>query len=372
MRTAAAQAAHQDMIGDRCGVDTGHLWTSVLTLVYAGNLVDAQSYCLTLTRRQEWQRSDAGRQMLQLLRSRISFLAGEPPSARDSIGLMLSGGLHGSLVGLAMAWGVEELLQYGAAREANLLLLQHDCAATVDEDLPGRAFLYAARAAVQSTSGQAQRAVRDYLACGRELSASGVRNPAVLPWRSRAAVSAFAVQHRDLAQALAREELTAARMWGAPRAVGEALRALGLVLGGGLGDNELAEAIDLFEVAGARNEIIRTAYELGRRRCDEEDFGAARERFLLAAQHARATGNDHWAQRVDFALQRTGLPRKESLLTKQEAKVAALARAGYGNREIAEQLFLALRTVEFHLSAVYRKRGITGRRDLHSITADFE
>ncbi|MCZ0983331.1 helix-turn-helix transcriptional regulator [Streptomyces diastatochromogenes] len=54
-------------------------------------------------------------------------------------------------------------------------------------------------------------------------------------------------------------------------------------------------------------------------------------------------------------------------LTAQEARIGQLARAGYSNREIAETLFLAVRTVEFHLSSVYRKLGISGRRELHSV-----
>ena len=372
MRTTAEELARQHMVGDRCGRDPEHLWSSVLTLVYAGSLADAESYCVNLARQPEWQRSEAGWQMLRLLRSRISYLAGEPPSNRESIGSMLSGGLADSLFGIAMAWQVEELLQYGAVREANLLLLRHDCSGAASEDVPVDPFVYSARAAVLLASGQAQRAVADFVVCGRELAGRGVRNPAVLAWRSRAAVAALAIQRRDLALALVQEELTAARMWGTSRVVGEALHALGLILGSGKGDDGLAEAIDLLEVAGARHEIVRAAYELGRRSCDGGDFGPARERLRVAARHAEATGNDHWVERVAFVLRRTGMPSKESLLTKQEAKIATLARAGYSNQEIAGNVCLAIRTVEYHLSAVYRKLGISGRRDLYTITAEFE
>ncbi|WP_328672818.1 helix-turn-helix domain-containing protein [Streptomyces sp. NBC_00328] len=62
------------------------------------------------------------------------------------------------------------------------------------------------------------------------------------------------------------------------------------------------------------------------------------------------------------ALERRDLPD----LTGQELRISELARAGYSNRQIAETLFLAVRTVEFHLSSVYRKLGVSGRRELHS------
>lgn len=51
-------------------------------------------------------------------------------------------------------------------------------------------------------------------------------------------------------------------------------------------------------------------------------------------------------------------------LTPQEQAVADLARAGRTNREIAEQLYLSINTVQTHLSHVYRKLGITRRWQL--------
>jgi DNA-binding NarL/FixJ family response regulator len=53
-------------------------------------------------------------------------------------------------------------------------------------------------------------------------------------------------------------------------------------------------------------------------------------------------------------------------LSPAELRVAQLAAAGRFNREIAEELVISERTVESHLSAVYRKLGIRSRRDLGS------
>jgi DNA-binding CsgD family transcriptional regulator len=49
--------------------------------------------------------------------------------------------------------------------------------------------------------------------------------------------------------------------------------------------------------------------------------------------------------------------------TAQEAQIAKLARDGRSNQQIAAQLFISPRTVEWHLGNVFTKLGITCRKD---------
>ena len=63
---------------------------------------------------------------------------------------------------------------------------------------------------------------------------------------------------------------------------------------------------------------------------------------------------------------RTDRPRSDAL-TANEAHIARLVEHGATFREVASQLFLSPRTVEAHLRSIFRKLGITSRRQLREL-----
>jgi DNA-binding CsgD family transcriptional regulator len=75
-----------------------------------------------------------------------------------------------------------------------------------------------------------------------------------------------------------------------------------------------------------------------------------------------------WAEATRAELGRVGLrpaaPIGASGITAAEARVAELVAAGHSNREIAGELFMSPKTVEAHLSRIYRKLGVRSRAEL--------
>ena len=130
------------------------------------------------------------------------------------------------------------------------------------------------------------------------------------------------------------------------------------------------EAIDRLARTRIRGELARSYLHYGewlRRRNRRND---AREQLRTAHAMFTAMGMDSFAARTAWELGTTGeTVRKRrdatsSQLTAQEAQIAGLAQDGLTNPEIAAQLFISHRTVEWHLRKAYSKLGITSRRQL--------
>ena len=97
----------------------------------------------------------------------------------------------------------------------------------------------------------------------------------------------------------------------------------------------------------------------------------ARATLRLAHQLLTGIGADGFAERARAELAAAGESRPAKAaarhgrdLTAQEAQVARLAAAGATNAEIAAQLYLSPNTVDYHLRKVFRKLGVTSRRQL--------
>ena len=96
----------------------------------------------------------------------------------------------------------------------------------------------------------------------------------------------------------------------------------------------------------------------------------ARAQLRLAHDMFHGMGAEAFAERARRELLATGATARERTvtdhadLTPQEAQIARLAAAGRTNPEIGSELFISPRTVEYHLSKVFTKLGLTTRREL--------
>ena len=122
------------------------------------------------------------------------------------------------------------------------------------------------------------------------------------------------------------------------------------------------------EHAKARTELGAALRRANRR-------AAAREQLRQAVELATICGAASLG-RAERELLATGArPRRVALsgvasLTPSERRVAEMAAEGPTNREIAQALFVTQRTVEVHLTSIYRKLGISSRSQLAAALAE--
>jgi DNA-binding NarL/FixJ family response regulator len=154
-----------------------------------------------------------------------------------------------------------------------------------------------------------------------------------------------------------------------------ASRAAGLVAGGERGELLLREAIDAFDRGDARLERARTLADLGATLRRRNRRTEARELLREALDAAHRAGAKPLAEQAETELRATGArPRRILLtgldsLTASERRIAELASQGLSNREIAQTLFVTTRTVEGHLTSIFRKLQLDSRNELPAALA---
>jgi DNA-binding CsgD family transcriptional regulator len=227
-----------------------------------------------------------------------------------------------------------------------------------------------ARGRLRLAQRRFREALNDTLAAGEIATRARALSPTYLPWRSDAALAQLAVGELDVARRLSDEELQLARAFGAPRALGVALRAAGLVAGARRGEPLLREAVEVLSGPDTRLEQARVLVDLGALARRKNQRVEARELLRQALDAAHRAGAAPLADLAETELRATGArPRRVLLtglesLTACERRIAELAAEGLTNREIAQTLFITARTVEGHLTNVFHKLDISTRTEL--------
>jgi DNA-binding CsgD family transcriptional regulator len=223
---------------------------------------------------------------------------------------------------------------------------------------------------LRAAAGNHEAAVEELRGCELEHPMFGGENPAMLAWRSAAALSLAELGRHDEARTVAADELRRARSFGAPRAIGIALRAHALVGPPAERAKTLAEALAVLEASPARLEHARVLVDLGATFRAAGQRTAAREPLLEGLALAARCGARALQRRARAELAAIGVrPRSTERsgadsLTPSERRVVELAATGGTNREIAQTLFVTEKTVETHLGRSFRKLDISSRRQL--------
>jgi DNA-binding CsgD family transcriptional regulator len=279
---------------------------------------------------------------------------------------------------VALAALLNTLVECGELDDAERLL-QHSGAPTGEPPAPTvgwiARFLHA-RGLLRVAQGRTADGLADFLACGARCSSPPVKSPTLWAWRSDAALAHAALGNHAQAHRLAAEELRLAEEFGAPRALGVALRAAGLVTGGAAGLAQLERATQVLAGSPALLEQARALTDLGAARRRAGHRADAREPLRHGLELAQRCGATVLAQRASDELTAAGARRHAvaltgvDALTPSERRVARMAADGLSNPQIAQALFLTRRTVETHLTHAYRKLNITRRDQLHTALAD--
>jgi DNA-binding CsgD family transcriptional regulator len=153
-----------------------------------------------------------------------------------------------------------------------------------------------------------------------------------------------------------------------PWALSAAARCRGLLIAA-RGDIDGARAE--LEQAVVEHGDTQPSFELGRtlvvkgqveRRAKQKRV--ARSSLDQALRIFESLGAPLWAERVRSELSRVGGPVAQGELTPTERQVTELVLEGLTNREVADALFVSVKTVEANLSRIYHKVGVGSRREL--------
>ncbi|MEV8515458.1 LuxR C-terminal-related transcriptional regulator [Dactylosporangium sp. NPDC051484] len=371
--TALAQQALATGVPAPAGLPSA--LAAAATLMYADLLDEAESWLdriIDAARRQRapllWSKAIAYRARCAYRRGDLAVAAAE---AERSLALLASGGGYRfqlfALPTLLRCRTEQDRLDEAAALAEGPWPAAFEAAPQWSDFLYARGLLRLAR---QDPRG----CLDDLIECGRSRAAWGIDNPAWLSWRTAAVRACLLLGDGPRARALAAEEEALARQWGTPRLLGAAEHTGALVAG----DDALArleEAVRILEPAPARLDLARALVDLGGEQIVRQQRKPARETLRRALELAQECESARTAERAHRQLLLAGArPRRlvfsgVAALTRAERQVAELAAEGLTNREIAERLHVTQRTVELHLTRVYRKTGVPGRAGLAAVLA---
>jgi DNA-binding CsgD family transcriptional regulator len=346
----------------------GHAWAlpqALMALMYVDELDRAAALADAMVRDARAQASVRGYIAAGGMRMHIRAQAGDlAGTAGDLPNLLALAQETSMLLGIpsALRYAFDAILERPELADLEALAEQVELPPGFAGTVSG-AYMLEVRGRLKLARGDADAAAALLRRAGETYAALSFRNPVFYAWRSWLALAVGGAEGR----ALVADELADARRTGLPRAIGVALRTIGIL------DDDvdtLREAVDVLAGSPARLEHARALVELGSALRRANQRLAAREPLRAGLDAARRCGAIRLAERAAIELRAAGArPRREVLsgpdaLTASERRTAEMAAAGLSNPEIAQALFVTIKTVEGHLSGAYRKLEVRSRTEL--------
>ena len=307
------------------------------------------------------------------LRSLVNYRRGRLSDAEADAraALNLASEVHGSLGPLSAALGtlIYTSLDRGTANSELECLADRFLIEQATDNLPYSHAIHS-RACLRVWAGDLHGGLKGLLAAGRRELEWGAPNPAITPWRSSAALVLARLGDVQEARRLASEEVSLARAFGAPRCLGVALRAAGLVQDSSVRVGLLREAVKVLEDSHGVLELARSLIDLGAAVRLAGSPAEARALLGRGQELAAFCAAPALVERARDELRAAGArPRRSAVsgvdaLTPSERRVARMAAEGMINREIAQSLFVTEKTVETHLRNTYAKLNVRSRTQL--------
>ena len=161
-----------------------------------------------------------------------------------------------------------------------------------------------------------------------------------------------------------------ARLTGRPWVLALHSHCRGLLSDGAEAETHFLQALELHPASRGPYERARTDLALGEALRRDRKRRQAREHLRAAIAGFEQLSAAPWEERAHNELRASGEtarkrdPSTLGDLTPQELQIARLVASGARNREVAAQLFLSPRTIDYHLRKVFMKLGIASRGEL--------
>ena len=311
------------------------------------------------------------RAQLHLRRGRVAAALADATEAWE---LARTGGLLGQI---AVAGGALAAVEAVLGRESETLRRTGEALRITDDRPAIGLWSRAAQGHLHLALGRPAEALAPLRACERSAAEIGLRDPAVIAFGA------------DLVEALVRsgaraEAAVALERWataGAPTPwrAGAVARCRGLLADDPeTATTALQSSVTTFDATGQRFEAARSNLSLGERLRRDRRRLDARAPLEAALDAFERMGARPWADRARDELRATGRPTDRDRrpedgleeLTPHELRVALLVADGRSNPEVAAELYVTRKTIEHHLSRVFRKLGVASRGELERLLRD--